>query len=216
MRVHRTSRFAFVLGLASVLASTAPVKADTSTHRSPARGTTTAEVRPVVTPEQAAALFTWLARQKDIAFDYPWDGCYARAHLMARRLRARGYEPGKVWAFANHDNLHVFTDPKHAVEWKYHVAPTLRVRIPNGTIQVMVLDPSMFSWPVHISEWSAAQKKYTRSHPYITLTRIGQAPILPNGERAPGSGYWPTSDPPEGLDAHALKTMKHYLARVKR
>jgi hypothetical protein len=216
MRVHRTSRFAIVLGLASVLASTTTAKADTSPHRSPARVTAPAEVRPVVTPEEAAALFTWLAQQKDIAFDYPWDGCYARAHLMARRLRARGYEPGKVWAFANHDNLHVSIDPKHAVEWKYHVAPTLRVRIPNGTIQVMVLDPSMFSWPVHISEWSAAQKKYTRSHPYITVTRFGQAPILPNGVRAPGSGYWPTSDPPEGLDANARKTMKHYLARPKR
>src|SRR5262245_42007789 len=48
-----------------------------------------------VTYKQAAQVFRWLAGQRDIAFGYPSDGCYARAHLMIRRMQERGYRPYK-------------------------------------------------------------------------------------------------------------------------
>jgi hypothetical protein len=163
-----------------------------------------------VTPKQAKKVFAWLAAQKDIAFRVPSEGCFARAHLMVRRMQRLGLRPGKVWAFANRDSLRARTPyhPRGFVEWKYHVAPFLRVRSSEGKVYNMVLDPSMFNRPVSVVAWRNAQRKYKNSRPYICKTWPGQAPTMANGRRALGTGYWPAKDPASGADAHAKKVMR--------
>jgi hypothetical protein len=154
-----------------------------------------------------------MASQKDIAFHFPADGCYARAHLMIRRMQKQGFKPYKVWSFANGDSLYVKTKwhPKGEVTWRYHVAPLLRVRTKDGKQAWYVIDPSLFPEPVTIARWRNIQKHpKSRYTPYITVTRLGQAPKDAKGNLVAGTGYWPGADPREGLDAHAVKMMRLY------
>jgi len=164
-----------------------------------------------VTMAQAQQAFSMMAGQGDISFRFPIDGCYARAHLMIKRLQAKGFRPMKVWTFANgNEMLHIRTPnhPKGFVEWKYHVAPILRVRTTNGQQRWYVIDPSMFQGPVKISAWKNAQKRpNARYEPYVTIARFGQSPTDPSGTRLPGSGYWPGTDP-RNVDSHAVAVMR--------
>lgn len=162
---------------------------------------------------RARQVFRTMAAQSDIAFRFPRDGCYARAHLMIQRMQPEGLAPMRVWSFAHPDRLHVRTanDPRAYVEWTYHVAPLLKVRGSNGLIYDMVIDPSMFKEPVTVTTWKNAQKRSpSSSEPWISRTRLGQPPLLANGRRAAGSGYWPAADPPEGIDANARRIMTAY------
>jgi Glutaminase len=206
-----------LLTLGLVLGLTGGTRADIPKSGRP-RTARTVHAGPV-TPRQAKKVFRWLAAQKDISFHMPSDGCFARAHLMVRRMQRLGLRPGKVWSFANPDSLRVRTrfHPGGYVEWKYHVAPFLQVRSARGKIVNMVLDPSLFNRPVSVAAWRNAQKKYKHSRPYICKTRFGQSPTLPGGARAAGSGYWPAKDPARGPDSHARKVMrllKPYEGRV--
>ena len=90
-------------------------------------------INETVTFRELGQIFKWMESQHDIAFGFPSDGCYARAHLMIRRMQKRGLTPYKVWAFKNGAPLHVCTtnDPKTYVEWDWHTAPVLRVRFEN-------------------------------------------------------------------------------------
>ncbi|MVT52601.1 hypothetical protein GPL17_19145 [Bradyrhizobium yuanmingense] len=88
-----------------------------------------------------------------ITFLYPDDGCYARAHEMCRLIGTA--QSGKVW---NYGKLTAKTlnHPNCKVEWKYHVATTVPVKI-GGTTASYVLDPSLFSKPVTIATWTGVQ-----------------------------------------------------------
>jgi uncharacterized Zn-binding protein involved in type VI secretion len=156
--------------------------------------------------EAATSIFNNMAAQDDIAFKFPVDGCYARAHLMDQRMQKLGANPGKVWTFASNasDPLWVNTPnhPDGKVEWGYHVAPTIPVQQADGTVKDMVIDPSMFDRPVTVDEWRDAQ----HDHPTVVQTQLGQPPIPSKG----GSGYWPAPDPIEGIDEHARETMEDY------
>lgn len=90
-----------------------------------------------------------------IPFQYPRDGCWGRAHEMCRLLIAAGFAPRKVWIFGR---LRVKTknDPNCAVEWGWHVAPTLLVNTGSSS-QVWVVDPSMFQSAVAQANWVSAQ-----------------------------------------------------------
>lgn len=179
-------------------------------------------VNLTVTMSRARDLFHWCASQANarppgvaIAFRYPIDGCYARAELMIEMMRNKKYHPYRVWSVANGEPLHARSRNVKAgyVEWGYHVAPILRVREPGKPQKWYVIDPSLFNEPVTIARWENAQKKGPGSPmPYITLTRVGDAPTWPGGQKKPGTGYWPGSDPREGLHKHAVATMKRYKA----
>jgi hypothetical protein len=186
----------------------------TLTHGTPSRPSTgTLPTGRTVSYQKAQAVFRWMASQRDIAFHFPADGCYARAHLMIRRMQKNGFHPAKVWSFENGESLYVRTrhHPAGYVTWRYHVAPVLRVRLQGNKQAWYVIDPAMFQSPVTISQWRNAQRRSgSRYQPYITVTRVGQAPIDKNGRRLPGSGYWPGPDPREGLDAHAARVMRAY------
>jgi hypothetical protein len=166
-----------------------------------------------VTYSEAVKVFRLMAGQKDIAFRFPIDGCYARAELMIERLRKKRLHPYRVWSVANGEPLYARTknNPHGHVTWGYHVAPVLRVRFGKASQRWYVIDPSLFTRPVTIDQWEGAQMRTKKSHkPYITVTRIGEAPVWIDHKRRNGTGYWPGSDPKIGLHAHAVATMKRY------
>lgn len=90
-----------------------------------------------------------------IPFMYPDDGCWGRAHEMCRLMIADGTRPQKVWIYGSlradsHNN------PSCAVNWGWHVAPTLDVRIGSSTGKY-VIDPSLFDQPVTQATWVSVQ-----------------------------------------------------------
>jgi Glutaminase len=122
-----------------------------------------------------------------IPFMYPDDGCWARAHEMCRLMTNRGRSPRKVWIYRSQTSvLHVNTrnSPTCYVEWGWHVAPTLCVRAsawywPFPTSR-LVMDPSMFTGPVPLTSWHAAQ-----NDPAASLVHSGPEQYWPSGGTDP-------------------------------
>jgi hypothetical protein len=129
-----------------------------------------------------------------IPFQYVIDGCYARAHQMRRIITGRfRYCCDKVFSFAtdNNDTLAVKADKWGGccVEWWYHVAPLVRVRVKvpglpkkHALSLAMVIDPGMFDKPVLLSTWLAAQENLgCNAEAHVTSYSI-----------QPGSAYTPS------------------------
>lgn len=114
-------------------------------------------VEQTITMDRAKELFKKAQGMKDIAWKYKPDGCYARAHLMARRFEAEGVRVDKVWIKGD---LYVpGTEP--LIQWNFHVAPIVYVKNDKGEIQKMVIDPSLFETPVTVEEWDNKMSKKT-------------------------------------------------------
>jgi hypothetical protein len=197
--------------IASLVLTFAPLSAGSTFGVSVARAETKAAA--AVSTSEAQHVFDVMARQKDIAFRYVLDGCYARAHLMIQRMEKMGINASKAWSFPSAGSK-LKTRSSLAkggvVTWEYHVAPTINVMV-NGKATWMVIDPSMFKGPVTLAEWASAQKCSKTGKAAITrVTAIGEAPVLPSGAKAPGHGYWPGADPAEGMAAHAMKMMRKF------
>jgi len=179
---------------------------------------------PKMTIEYATTVFKELAGRGDICFGYKANGCYARTHLMHKHLKSLGIESGTVWAFANNpkvyklpnlpDNLIVRLGGGNTVQWWYNNAPVIMVEDGYGDLTPYVLDPALFDRPVLVGEWLARQMGGDIKTPYITFSRLGEAPILPNGNSTGGSGYHPGPDPNDGLDANAEATMKDCFSKL--
>jgi hypothetical protein len=106
---------------------------------------------------QAQALFEELARLDYIPFDYPRDGCFARAHEMSRVMAERGVASGKVFNTAAPSALKVPGTEFGTITWRYHVAPIVNVTGSDGVTRQMVFDPSIDkNGPLTIEDW---QKK---------------------------------------------------------
>lgn len=91
-----------------------------------------------------------------IPFLYPDDGCWARAHAMARLIIAAGGVPRKVWIYGK---LRTPTrnNPCCIVPWRFHVAPTISVRVGKSRVEEQVIDPALFTKPVPIATWAGVQ-----------------------------------------------------------
>lgn len=196
----------------------ASARADTvSVHESAKVENRTSFVREI-SREEAQQIFRVMADQKDIAFRFVKDGCFARAYLMIERMKAMGLEPGRVWSFENGESLHVETklESEGYVEWWYHVAPVLPVQIQGQTVY-LVIDPSMFDRPVTVKEWVEAQRKNDSSpQPLVQITRLGKPVFNPRTNSADGSGYWPGFDPLEGVVRNAAETMERNKKLLER
>lgn len=108
----------------------------------------------------AKAFFSRVQRQPHIPFQFPGNGCQARAHEMCRLIECYLHpDPAavvaKVWNVAEEDDLIVKTDnnPYCRVRWFYHVAPV--VKVDN---RLLVIDPALFEQPVTVERWLAKQK----------------------------------------------------------
>tara|TARA_R110000868_G_scaffold117599_4_gene312162 strand:- start:6080 stop:7648 length:1569 start_codon:yes stop_codon:yes gene_type:complete len=103
--------------------------------------------------ETATRLFNEARAMDDISWNYKMDGCYARAHLMARRFEEQGIHVDKVWIKGD---LRV---PEAGIQWNFHVAPIVYVEDAAGNVQKMVIDPSLMDGPVPVAQWSAKMEK---------------------------------------------------------
>ena len=101
-------------------------------------------------------LYRNAASMKDIPFEYKRNGCYARAHLMARRFEKMGIPTQKIWIKGD------LSVPGTDIRWNYHVAPVVDVKGKNGKIQKYVIDPSLAEKAVPVDEWVARMEKNTK------------------------------------------------------
>lgn len=111
----------------------------------------------VISIQEANELFAELFSHREIPFNYPVDGCYARATAMTKVAEARNLEMGKAWV---EGFLRIKTQSPEYPEiiWPYHVAPFLFVKKENGTIEKIIFDPSLFDRPVTLEKWTSVMK----------------------------------------------------------
>jgi len=106
-----------------------------------------------ITREEAQKLFDMASEMDDIAWGYKADGCYARAHLMARRFEAMGYQVDKAWLKGS---LRAQGgEGEQDTLWNFHVAPVVYVEGENGQVERVVIDPSIEDGPVTANQWAA-------------------------------------------------------------
>lgn len=88
-----------------------------------------------------------------LTFQYPVDGCYARAHKMRQIFAYNGYDCEKQFVYGN---LKASTGTC-CVEWNYHVAILVSYKNWVGTIEKRIIDPSLFpNEPVQETVWRNA------------------------------------------------------------
>ena len=105
-----------------------------------------------ITREEAQKLFDMAKDMDDIAWGYKADGCYARAHLMARRFEAMGYQVDKAWLKGS---LRAQGgEGEQDTLWNFHVAPVVYVEGENGQVERVVIDPSIEDGPVSAGQWA--------------------------------------------------------------
>jgi len=116
---------------------------------------------------------------------------------MCRTIENKGIDCQKLWYFDRNwgtggaaSSLHPHTPDGSAVSfpdatagkpvtWVYHVAPTVKVKKADGTIQDMVMDPSLADRPLTNDEWKAIQgtpegayDEVTDSKPYFSNKKM--------------------------------------------
>ncbi len=131
----------------------------------------------VLSTDEASELFVKLASRKEIPFNCPDSGCYARAHKMAELAEQMGIIVGKIFVIGD---LSIVTPnhPNGFVKWNGHMAPIISVKNESG-ISAMVIDPSMFNEIVPVETWVKAQTG-TRREIYLTTRYNYQGPMETN------------------------------------
>lgn len=122
----------------------------------------------VLSPKEVNDLFAKFLARTDIPFRHIQEGCYARAHKMARIMEEEGIISGKAYIEG-----HLVVDGGEffgETSWGYHVASIVFVKKDNKLIPT-ILDPSLFNEPVPYDQWRAAIAKNTQTiitHEYFT------------------------------------------------
>lgn len=165
--------------------------------------------QPALSLDRALELFDELADMEDIAFGYPQDGCYARAHIMCQRMLDAGLTPRKAWAFEDENYLVVKSHDGKDVTWWYHVAPALSIRTPEGTVQDFVFDPSLFDGPVSLEEWGAIMS-VTAPEKQLQVVDLGTAPVGYDSDYRPSCRMSGAE-----IDSDASGIMERYVGRQK-
>jgi hypothetical protein len=132
--------------------------------------------------------------QLGIPFGYQQANCHNISHYISTFLESKGYQCGKIWAFApvvysmNSSRLISFADKKNIsptgkIDWGYHVAPVLQVRIGNK-VRKMVIDPGLFPKNmVRYRTWLAKLK--TRKLIYLIMDSewyLYNSSMIPNSQ----------------------------------
>jgi hypothetical protein len=146
--------------------------------------------------------------QSGIPFGYQQANCHNISHYISTLLEAKGYRCAKIWAFApvvysmNSSRLITFADkkdisPTGKIDWGYHVAPILQVRIGNK-VRKMVIDPGLFPKSiVRYRTWLAKLK--TRKLIYLIMDSewyLYNSSMIPNSQiQYNSNGYSNTIQP---------------------
>lgn len=107
--------------------------------------------KKTITMKEAQDLHDRARARDDIAWEYTYDGCYARAHLMARMFEAEGVHVNKAW-LRGELQIPGEADDKN---WGYHVAPMVYVEDGKGGVKEMIIDPSISDKPIPPKDWAA-------------------------------------------------------------
>jgi Glutaminase len=138
-----------------------------------------------ITTQKAFEVFELLAAS-GIPFSYVWDCCTARAQKMCNiLLQDHNILARKIWNYGHGFKLNVATlsvktplDPSGKVFWRYHVAPT--VRVVDGTVNDVVLDPSLFKAPVALNTWLLVQNDDKATQEFSDKSVYENQPNSPN------------------------------------
>ncbi len=108
---------------------------------------TQASARSVSITSLAQSFQAWKTDPR-LRYDYVFDGCYARSHLVATELMHKNIIVGKVWLHGfnlkpTQQNLTDFSG------WFYHVA----VVVFATDQKFYVIDPGLFDQPVSVLDW---------------------------------------------------------------
>lgn len=120
----------------------------------------------VISEDTLLDVWDALELRDDIPFDYTLDGCYARAHKVAKVLANDDIIAGKFFLEGEIYNPTKFGE----AGWKYQVVPIVMVKKGNDIVPY-ALDPSFFSKPVPLSEWRTKFASYPKSkvkHEFFT------------------------------------------------
>lgn len=143
-----------------------------------------------------------------LPFGYQQANCHNISHYITLLLESKGYQCAKIWAFApivysmTSSQLISFTDKKNIsptgkIDWGYHVAPVLQVRIGNK-VRKMVIDPGLFpKSPVRYRTWLAKLK--SRNIIYLIMDSewyLYNSSMIPNSQFHSKSNPLSTEDPP--------------------
>lgn len=168
-----------------------------------------------LTEEEVQDLFLKAKNMPDIPFGYKYDGCYARAHVMARRFEAMGIPTEKVWIKGS---LYV---PGTDVQWNYHVAPVVSVKTKNGEIKKFVIDPSLNEKAVTVDGWVDSMGKNVKGgvvktpYPFpVNVATFQRTAVAISSSDI----YVPDNDEvrtEEENMAMAIQTMKEYSEALK-
>jgi hypothetical protein len=135
--------------------------------------------------------------QLGIPFGYQQANCHNISHYICTFLKSKGYHSAKIWAFApvvystSSSKLISFIDKKNIspngkIDWGYHVAPILQVRIGNK-VRKMVIDPGLFPKNiVRYRTWLA--KLRTRKLIYLIMDSdwyLYNSSMIPNSQLTP-------------------------------
>lgn len=99
---------------------------------------------------EAQELFKKAQAMDDIAWGYKMDGCYARAHLMARRFEEMGVTVDKAWIKGD---LSV-KNGDQTINWNFHVTPIVYVRDESGQVKPWAIDPSIMKDAAPVEKWT--------------------------------------------------------------
>lgn len=112
----------------------------------------------IVSEERASNVFNKLKNDEGIPFNFPYDGCYARAHKMATIMDEMGIVSGKAFVEGKLNmKMNGFE-----FAWGYHVASLILVK-KGGKLIPTVIDPSIFDKPVPFEQWKAFLLKNPKS-----------------------------------------------------
>ena len=142
------------------------LKEDLETEEQPETKEVTFEKAQELFDELKNAEFSFKGKKANIPFHYVADGCYIRAHKMAKLLTKKGYKSQKIFLNATSKPVTVFSNYAEDVdigeepvqEWKYHVAPIINVQI-EQQVKPYVIDPSLFEEPAPLDEWRKSMKR---------------------------------------------------------
>lgn len=156
--------------------------------------------------ERCVDIFNQFAARK--GFDFYEDGCYNRAHVMCRSLEDEGIAPAKVWAFQDTQMIAGFEHKEalwtmvdetlnHKETWQYHVAACVPVRMPDDTVQNVVLDPTIMNGPATVQQWQEvlhALERNVEVVPFGSRTLQRSADFTPDADKKPDAITTPFTD----------------------
>ncbi len=109
----------------------------------------------VISMNLASQLLRFFLYRSDITFEYYEDGCYARSAVMRDVLEKIGIKSQSIFIKADNGRRLEAETNFDLADWRWHVAPLVKIRDVDGKIKKLVIDPSISSEPISVNEWAS-------------------------------------------------------------